>query len=144
IAYMLDDAKPTLVLTSSETASLVAESAIPQCCLSQQWSQLALQPAVAPPNAVTVEDGAYVIYTSGSTGKPKGVLVAHRGLGNLAYAQQQSFGVHAHSHVLQFASLSFDASVSELAVTLLAGATLYLVPQMQLMPGPDLLHTLRE
>ena len=144
LAYMLDDAQPTLLFTSAETASLVAESAIPQCCLPQCWSQLASQPAVAPPNAVTVEDGAYVIYTSGSTGKPKGVLVAHRGLGNLAYAQQQSFGVHANSHVLQFASLSFDASVSEMAVTLLAGATLYLAPQMQLMPGPDLLHILRE
>jgi non-ribosomal peptide synthetase component F len=36
---------------------------------------------------------AYVIFTSGSTGRPKGVLVPHRGIGNLAAAQREAFGV---------------------------------------------------
>ena len=60
--------------------------------------------------------------------------MTHRELGNLARAQAQAFAVDSESHVLQFASLNFDASISEIVVTLLAGASLYLASQEQLLP----------
>jgi acyl-coenzyme A synthetase/AMP-(fatty) acid ligase/acyl carrier protein len=44
--------------------------------------------------------------------------------------------------VLQFASLNFDASISEIVITLCAGATLCLASKADLLPGPDLLRTL--
>ncbi|MEX2970010.1 non-ribosomal peptide synthase/polyketide synthase [Streptomyces sp. C184] len=67
---------------------------------------------------------AYVIYTSGSTGTPKAVVVTHAGLAGFASAAAARYDVQPGDRVLQFASPSFDASVLELSISLLAGATL--------------------
>ncbi|RKZ81921.1 MAG: hypothetical protein DRR19_21505, partial [Candidatus Parabeggiatoa sp. nov. 1] len=95
-------------------------------------------------SGVTPLNLAYVIYTSGSTGKPKGVLIAHQGLCNLAGALIQVFGVHNDSRILQFASLSFDASILEIAMSLGAGAQLCLAKKDDLLPGPTLIQLLRQ
>ncbi|WP_408891435.1 non-ribosomal peptide synthase/polyketide synthase [Myxococcus faecalis] len=87
---------------------------------------------------------AYVIYTSGSTGRPKGVLVAHAGLRNTALAAVRAHGFRSEDRVLQFASMSFDASVCEVFATLLAGATLVLAPRQRLLPDAPLRTLLRE
>ena len=90
-----------------------------------------LNPAVV----TNPHDLAYLIYTSGSTGKPKGVVLAHQGLVNLATVQVAAFGVGPGVRVLQFASFSFDASVWEIAMSLLSGATLYLCEAERLRQG---------
>jgi amino acid adenylation domain-containing protein/non-ribosomal peptide synthase protein (TIGR01720 family) len=92
---------------------------------------------------VRPDDIAYVIFTSGSTGRPKGTLLAHRGLCNVASAQQRVLGVGPQSRVLQFASLSFDASIFEVSLALASGGTLCL-PAESVLPGPALLTFLRQ
>ena len=99
--------------------------------------------AVIANEAVGPDDLAYVIYTSGSTGQPKGVLVSHRGLCNVAAAQQSIFGVGPGSRVLQFSSLTFDASIFEIAMALGSGATLH-IPPPNLLPGPELTAYLKD
>ncbi|MEM8909383.1 MAG: aldehyde dehydrogenase family protein, partial [Bacteroidota bacterium] len=77
------------------------------------------------------ENLAYVIYTSGSTGRPKGVMIEHQAICNTIQSQIRDFGLTSEDHCLQFASLSFDASVWEIFLALLSGAKLYIVGEDQ-------------
>lgn len=67
---------------------------------------------------------AYMIYSSGTTGTPKGILLSHAGLCNLASCQQKAFEVTPDSRYLFFLSINFDASISDMLVTLTSGAAL--------------------
>ncbi|AXI80468.1 non-ribosomal peptide synthase/polyketide synthase [Peterkaempfera bronchialis] len=111
IAFMLADARPAVVVDDPAMVTEVSE-----------W------PDTAPEVALDVRHPAYVIYTSGSTGRPKGVVVGHAGVASLVAAQIERFAIEPDSRVLQFASPSFDASVSEIFTALLCGAALVLPP----------------
>ncbi|WP_172284689.1 condensation domain-containing protein, partial [Chryseobacterium sp. LAM-KRS1] len=73
------------------------------------------------------DDIAYIIYTSGSTGEPKGVLNTHGGILNTILFQKEFFEVSSYENVAQFASFSFDASISEIFITLLSGRSLHIL-----------------
>ena len=74
---------------------------------------------------------SYVIYTSGSTGLPKGVMLSHQGLLNLALYKRRRFKLSSEDCVLQFASIGFDAAVSEWMMALAAGARLCMISDEQ-------------
>ena len=114
--------------------------------LDADWPDIARQPtANLPPSTFNLPHSlAYVIYTSGSTGRPKGAMLHHRGLCNLAEVQRRAFDIGPGSRVLQFAPLSFDASVWETFMALANGGTLVLARQEVLASGPDLLRLLRD
>ncbi|MEU7584658.1 condensation domain-containing protein, partial [Streptomyces sp. NPDC041068] len=144
IAYMLEDADPLCVITTSAaTSGLPAEG--PRTLLLDDaglTAALAGRPGHDPLRPVGLRNAAYVIYTSGSTGRPKGVVVTHAGISSLAEGQIAAFGVGPDSRVLQFASPSFDAATSEMCMALLAGATLVLASPERLLPGDGLAETL--
>ncbi len=132
-AYVLADSGAALVLTEARLAARFATGGVPSLALDALRSELAAEPAGAPGSGVTPDNLAYVIYTSGSTGQPKGVLVQHRSAVNLMYAARDFFGLTPRDRVLQFHSLSFDVSVEETFMALLAGAVLVLRDEE--MPG---------
>jgi amino acid adenylation domain-containing protein len=161
--FMLEDAQISILLTHSLLAPLFNRSFSEEGWgdrppgLSIVWvdkDEDANAYGTATPNApkqqqnptssVTADNLAYVIYTSGSTGKPKGVLIQHQGLCNLAAAQIEAFNLQPTNRVLQFASLSFDASIFEIVMALRTGATLYLAKKESLLPGSALIQLLRD
>ncbi len=92
---------------------------------------------VALTGAVPRPDAAYVIFTSGTTGRPKGVVVSRRALAAFCAAAIERYGLDADDRVLQFASLSFDASVEELFLPLSCGAAAVLREE-DMISRPDL------
>jgi len=144
LAYMIEDAQVSVILTQRQVATEFPNSGSHLIYLDTDWQAVSRESEENPDTGVTADNLAYMIYTSGSTGRRKGVLVEHRGVCNLAEAQIRAFGVSPSSQVLQFASFSFDASVSEIAMALLAGATLRLEKRESLLPGPELLALLRD
>jgi amino acid adenylation domain-containing protein/thioester reductase-like protein/non-ribosomal peptide synthase protein (TIGR01720 family) len=80
---------------------------------------------------------AYIIYTSGSTGKPKGVTINHRSLINNIFWHSNQLNIH-NAKILQRASSSFDASVWEIALSLIKGHSLIILPENNDVQADDL------
>jgi amino acid adenylation domain-containing protein len=131
IEQLLTDARPPVILTDSNWEdNLPAYFAASVICLDLQWDdQIALAPDGNPTVALLPRNGAYLIYTSGSTGQPKGVLVEHGGFTNMICDQIERFGVRPEDCGLQFASISYDASMYELFLALSAGASVAPIPR---------------
>jgi nonribosomal peptide synthetase DhbF len=147
LAFMLADAKPACLITSSAIAPRLPEAA-PRLVLDHPDTAgaLARQPDTNPRDQdrtapLCPRNPAYVIYTSGSTGTPKAVVVSHVGITSLAGAQIERLGITSDARVLQFSSSSFDASIMELLMAFAAGAAL-VVPQPGLIAGEILADTL--
>jgi amino acid adenylation domain-containing protein len=102
------------------------------------------RPASSAASTAGPADAAYVIYTSGSTGRPKGALLTHAGACNMALAARDLVEAGPDSRVLQFASISFDASVWEIFQAFAAGAALHIASDAERRSGEALLHFLRQ
>jgi amino acid adenylation domain-containing protein len=144
LAFMLEDAEVSILLTQQRLIDRLPEHQAKFICLDEAWEQIAQNNQDNPTSEVKAFHLANLIYTSGSTGKPKGVMVEHKGLCNLAQAQIQTFGLTSDSRVLQFASFSFDASISEILMALGSGARLYLGTKDSLLPGKPLIEQLSD
>src|SRR5262249_52712687 len=126
VQFMLKMSQPTILLTLNHLAAFFRRSDIEILCLDTDWHKVEIEGRENPAPLLEAENLAYVIFTSGSTGQPKGVQVTHRGLSNLRMAQSGIFKIDASDRVLQFSSLSFDASISDIIMALSAGAALHL------------------
>lgn len=131
-ARLLDIAQPSIVVVTSdavESTDLPSEPVIVPDGLKSAASVHRYLPGAEASSLPGDGDVAYCIFTSGSTGRPKLVQVGHEGVPGLVAEQSRLFGIQEGTRVLQFASLSFDASISEVLVTIGAGGRLVVPPR---------------
>lgn len=144
LGWMLADSGAGLLVSDTSHRGLFGQYEGEVICLDEAQPTLAGYPSDDPECVTRSEHLAYVIYTSGWTGRPKGVLIEHRGVCNLVWGQAAAWEVTPEDRVLQFASISFDASVSDVFVTLGSGATLVVAPREELASDRGLVELLRD
>ncbi|NTS77174.1 amino acid adenylation domain-containing protein [Catenovulum sp. SM1970] len=127
--FILSDTKASLVITHG----MHRQRFIHQCDTVEVDDEqtLALYQTTNLGKSVQSSHLAYVIYTSGTSGKPKGVMVEHKNALHLVQAQTKAFDADKCQRALQFASYVFDASVSEIFVSLLNGHELFICTEQE-------------
>jgi amino acid adenylation domain-containing protein len=129
LAFMLKDARPSVVLTEQRWLQRLPEGEARMVCLDAGRELIAQESAENPRDTLTPANLAYVIYTSGSTGMPKGVAITHGSLMNLVRWHQRVYEVSSADRATQVAGLAFDASVWEVWPYLTAGASIHIADE---------------
>ncbi len=124
IYFMLEDARPAVLLTQQHLQPILPANGITTFCIDSQPETLNHFPSHNLHNITLPDNLAYMIYTSGSTGKPKGALNAHAGVCNRLLWMQAAYNLTDTDHVLQKTPFSFDVSVWEFFWPLITGARL--------------------
>ncbi len=125
LAYMVEDARPWVVITESALESRFATFGTLMMFDGLASEQLVARHAQPKPDA---HRPAYVLYTSGSTGRPKGVVVNQRAIINRLRWMQASYPLRSDDVVMQKTPCSFDVSVWEFFWPLMTGAQLMMAP----------------
>ncbi|MUN36834.1 amino acid adenylation domain-containing protein [Actinomadura sp. NEAU-AAG5] len=118
VAFMLEDARPGLVITTGEDAPAGVE-----VLRLDTPGTTALLDALADTDLgrdVPPGQAAYTIYTSGSTGRPKGVVVEHRALGAYLRRARDAYPSAAGT-VLVHSPVAFDMTVAAVYTPLVGG-----------------------
>lgn len=124
ILFMIEDARPTLILSSKKSLNKIPKVNIEVV----QIENIPLSQTQIELNSPGEEDLIYLIYTSGSTGRPKGIKMPHRVIANLI-DWQNNHSTPGKYNTLQFAPISFDVSFQEIFSTLTTGGTLFLIEE---------------
>jgi amino acid adenylation domain-containing protein len=139
LGFMLEDAKPRVLLTQKSLLDLFPETGSHILCLdTTEWTD-SKQSDNAPPVTNDQSALAYLMYTSGSTGKPKGVMVEHGNVLNFFTGMDACVPLSVNGGAtsastgspgtwLAVTSPSFDISVLELFWTLSRGFRVVIYP----------------
>ncbi len=131
LAYMLENAKASVLLTQSQLADRLPPHDGEVICLDTDWQEIAQYDGRNLTDAdrrapLTSDNLAYIIYTSGSTGRPKGVVLRHRPVVNLIEWVNRTFHVGRNDRVLFVTSVCFDLSVYDIFGLLAAGGSIHI------------------
>ena len=140
LKQMLEDAAPAMIITTRENYAGIPEG---------EWSILDIEDF--PDSSATVELPpfdidrlAYVIYTSGSTGNPKGVEITHGSAVNFLTSMRRQPGMTRVDRLLAVTTLSFDISLLEIFLPLIAGAQVVVASREEARDGRLLARLLDE
>ncbi|MGH7824580.1 MAG: non-ribosomal peptide synthetase [Candidatus Binatia bacterium] len=138
LRFMIEDAQPASILTQQRLLEILPQQVTRLLCLDQCSDEVLAQSQDNPKSGANSDNLAYVIFTSGSTGKPKGVQISHRGVINVLTDIRERLRLAGGDISLFVANLSFDISVMEVFLPLIAGASMIIVSR-ETATNPDLL-----
>ncbi len=98
----------------------------------------------AAENEIIATQPLYIIFTSGSTGKPKGVITSHASLMNYVEAVNEVLDLKEDDVLGNQSPLDYIASIRDIYLPLLTGASTVIIPKNQFSMMPELLKTLNE
>ncbi|UTR13170.1 amino acid adenylation domain-containing protein [Salipaludibacillus sp. LMS25] len=140
LTYMVEDAKPMMVVTNEGLMSRLAndeltldDKRIQESWVMESYENLTNDERMTP---LVSAHAAYIIYTSGSTGKPKGVVIPHKNVVRLFEATSHWYQFSKDDVWTMFHSYAFDFSVWEIWGALLHGGKLVIVPY-EVSRAPD-------
>ncbi|MEU6078361.1 amino acid adenylation domain-containing protein [Micromonospora sp. NPDC047074] len=139
LAFMLDDARAHLIVTTGRYADRLCATGRSLVRLDADRAAIAARPGTDPGQAADPEQLAYMIYTSGSTGQPKGALIAHGSYAHHCAVIAEAYDIRPDDRVVLLSALTFDVAMDQIAATLLAGATVVVADPLFWSPAelPD-------
>ena len=144
LAVLVEDARPSVLVTSGAAAERLPPHAVREVWLDEDAARLAGCPSTAPTRSTRLDHLAYVVYTSGSTGRPKAVGGTHRGLVNRLAAQASLAPYTAEDVGCQKTAVGFVDSLAETLGPLASGRPLVVASAEAAAGGEALLRLVSE
>ncbi|MBR8840561.1 MAG: amino acid adenylation domain-containing protein [Stigonema ocellatum SAG 48.90 = DSM 106950] len=129
LAFMLQDANSSIILTQQHLAGLFSHQEVPIVCLDTDWNAIAQQPDENLLSQATPENLVYVVYTSGSTGQPKGVAVEHQQLLNYLHSILEKLDLPADASFATVSTFAADLGNTAIFPALCTGGCLHVISQ---------------
>ncbi|MEM7584610.1 MAG: amino acid adenylation domain-containing protein [Acidobacteriota bacterium] len=126
LRFILDDAKPLVVVTTDERARAFIDHGPRVVRIDGDAAAISSHGTEPLGLEIDPERLAYVIYTSGSTGRPKGVMAHHRGVVNYLSWVLEKLDV---ADLPWVSSIVFDASLKQVFGPLASGQPVRIVPE---------------
>jgi non-ribosomal peptide synthetase component F len=152
VRYMVEDCGGRVVLSSRESRGVLEGLAGVRVVEVEEAMDAAAGEGKVQDGAMEVSSSGcaagedrlgYVIYTSGSTGRPKGVEMGEKALINLLLWHEEQQEDSGSKRVLQFASLSFDASFQEIFSVLCFGGSVVLIGEQERRDMAEVVRVIR-
>ncbi|MFO0760432.1 MAG: amino acid adenylation domain-containing protein [Byssovorax sp.] len=137
LAFMIEDAKVAVLLTTAELSGVLPDQGVPVIHLDGGVTLDATLPSDNPaPDGLLSSHLCYVIYTSGSTGKPKGVGIEHRQLLNYLHGIGRRLALPEGSSYALVSTFAADLGNTVLFPALCHGGMLHVISPA-LTQSPD-------
>lgn len=126
IQAIFSDSQPTVALCKKELQNEIARLNVKSIAIDSIDLHMDIKKNTCSAIDITENDYAFCIYTSGSTGTPKGVLLNYKGILNHAEAKIELLNITQDSKICLSFNIGFVASIWQILVPILKGATLIL------------------
>ncbi|MFZ0317833.1 MAG: amino acid adenylation domain-containing protein [Candidatus Sulfotelmatobacter sp.] len=127
LSFMLADTRAKVLLTHSETATVLPDHEVHRICVDTDWDRISCESSEEPINRSSEKNLAYIIFTSGSTGRPKAVAVEHRQLRNYVNSVCDKLELPFPANYALVSTLAADLGHTMLFPSLSGGGTLHLI-----------------